>query len=299
MATRRRKRAAKARTSRPRARVRRKAERAPLPALTVLRLGAEGPAVVRLQERLAERGFSPGRIDGEFGRGTEAAVLAFQRSEGLLPDSIAGPRTLAALGLAADPVLPSAVSQLTVQVVASMCPAAPLGNIKAHLPRVTAAMVEHDLVDKPMLLMAVATIRAESAGFAPIDEYVSRFNTSPGADPPYFDLYDYRRDLGNLGPPDGAQFKGRGFIQLTGRDNYSRYGALLGLGDGLVRAPEMANDPAIAARLLARFLKDRERLIKLALLEENYAQARKWVNGGVHGLREFTEAYQTGARLIT
>ena len=257
MATRRSKKAAKARRSEPRATVLRKVEQAALPALSLLRLGSEGPAVVRLQERLAERGFNPGRIDGQFGRGTGAAVLAFQRSEALLADGIAGPRTLAALGLVADPALPSAVAQLTVQVAASMCPAAPIGNIEAHLPRVTAAMIEYDLLDKPMLLMAVATIRAETAGFEPIRESVSRFNTSPDAGPPYFDLYDRRRDLGNLGPPDGAQFKGRGFVQLTGRDNYTRYSALLGLGDRLVREPELANDPVIAARLLAQFLKGR------------------------------------------
>ena len=39
-------------------------------------------------------GSSAGALDGEFGSATEAAVLAFQHSEGLLLDGIAGPRTL-------------------------------------------------------------------------------------------------------------------------------------------------------------------------------------------------------------
>jgi len=266
--------------------------------LGTLRFGAVGADVFRLQERLAELGFAPGRIDGEFGAGTEAAVAAFQRSEGLLVDGVAGPRTLAALGLTDDARLPSCLEDVSVQLVSRMCLGAPLGNIKTYLPPLLAALQEAELVDKPMALMAIATIRAESGGFAPIDEYRSRYNTSPAAASPFFDLYDNRRDIGNQGPPDGARFKGRGFVQLTGRANYERYSKLLGLGDRLLREPELANDPAIAARILARFLKDRELRIKQALLEENLALARRYVNGGRHGLDVFSAAYRTGSELL-
>ena len=44
--------------------------------LPVLRRGAHGSDVELLQKRL-HAGFSPGRIDGRFGPGTEAALLAF------------------------------------------------------------------------------------------------------------------------------------------------------------------------------------------------------------------------------
>ncbi len=243
----------------------------------------------QLQQALAARGFKPGAIDGAFGHGTEAAVMAFQHSAGLLADGVAGPRTLAALGLTDDARLPSALPALTVQVVAAMCPGAPIGNIKANLPAVAQAMSELDLTDKTMLLMAIATIFVETGRFAPLDEYRSRYNTSPAAEPPYFDLYDNRADLGNRGPHDGASFKGRGFVQLTGRANYEQYGRTLGLGTQLVATPSCANDPLIAAQVLTRFLKDRELKIKRALLEKNYAQARKYVNGGTHGLEEFTQ----------
>ena len=284
-------------TARPK-RAARTLDRALVPAFTVLKLGSTGAEVMRLQRRLAELGFQPGAIDGDFGHGTEAAVLAFQWSEGLLPDGVAGPRTLAALHLAEDDALPSALPNLTVQVVAAMCPGAPLGNIKAYLPALCTALSEQGLVDKPMLLMAVATIVAETGRFLPLDEFRSRFNTSPNAVSPYFDLYDRRTDLGNRGPNDGSAFKGRGFVQLTGRANYEQYSRTLGLTDALVRKPELANDPLIAARILARFLKDREMKIKGALLDRNFAQARKYVNGGSHGLTEFTNAYLTGERLI-
>jgi peptidoglycan L-alanyl-D-glutamate endopeptidase CwlK len=85
---------------------------------------------------------------------------------------------------------------------------------------------------------------------------------------------------------------------LTGRANYEQYSRTLGMADSLLRKPELANDPLIAARVLARFLKDREMKIKGALLDRNFAQARKYVNGGSHGLTEFTNAYLTGERLI-
>jgi len=279
-------------------------KRALRPARTVrraardLRFGAIGDDVLRLQQRLAERGFPPGRIDGEFGAGTEAALIAFQRSEGLLVDGVAGARTQAALGLIDDAHLPSCLENVSVQLVSRMCPGAPLANIKTYLPPLLAAMQEAGLVDKPMALMAIATIRAESGGFAPIDEYRSRYNTSPSAESPYFDLYDNRNDIGNQGHPDGSRFKGRGFVQLTGRTNYTRYSKKLGLGDRMVRKPELANDPVIAARILASFLKDRELKIKGALLEGDLALARRYVNGGRHGLDVFSEAYNTGAALL-
>jgi peptidoglycan hydrolase-like protein with peptidoglycan-binding domain len=68
----------------------------------LLREGERGPAVRQLQERLNAVGArdAQGRAlgtDGEFGSRTEQAVIAFQRSRGLEPDGIAGPRTLAAL----------------------------------------------------------------------------------------------------------------------------------------------------------------------------------------------------------
>lgn len=177
-----------------------------------------------------------------------------------------------------------------------MFPATPVGNIKRHLPPVLDALVEFSLVEKPMVLMALASIRAETEGFEPIGEGRSKYNTSPNGHP--FDLYDNRRDLGNQGPGDGERFKGRGFIQLTGRSNYQVHGAAIGLGNQLVENPELANDPVIASRLLASFLHGKERQIKQALLEGDLRRARRLVNGGSHGLDRFSEAYMIGERVI-
>lgn len=62
-----------------------------------LQQGSSGSAVIDLQQRLQKAGFSPGSIDGSFGPGTKAAVIAFQRAKRLTADGIVGPSTWAAL----------------------------------------------------------------------------------------------------------------------------------------------------------------------------------------------------------
>ncbi len=265
-----------------------------------LREGSSGPVVRQLQQGLKEKGFDPGRIDGEFGPGTEAALLAFQKSAGLTADGICGPHTLAALGLADAPPagqrFEDITERVTVNQVAKMCPGAPLGNINKHLPSIKTALRQRGLGDKPMVLMAIATIRAETGRFEPISEGKSRFNTSPNGHP--FDLYDHRKDLGNRGRPDGSSFKGRGFVQLTGRFNYQKFSDKLDLGNRLVDEPELANDSQIASNLLALFLKDKEARIREALLDGDLRTARKLVNGGSHGLTEFSEAFRVGNAIL-
>ena len=61
-------------------------------AMPLLRRGARGNAVQRLQERLEVT------VDGDFGPATEAAVRAFQRARQLAADGVVGPRTWALLG---------------------------------------------------------------------------------------------------------------------------------------------------------------------------------------------------------
>ena len=260
-------------------------------------MGKYKERIKALQQALLDHGFNPGKADGIFGLGTQAAVLAFQRSEGLLADGIAGVRTLAALQGAAAPPLPSVLGQISTAVVSQMFPHTPLANIKRNLPFVLTALDEAQLHDRLMVLAALATIRAETESFEPVAEGRSRYNTSPDPKGHAFDLYDYRKDLGNTGPPDGERFRGRGYIQLTGRANYATYGKSIGLQGQLIENPELASEPATAAKLLAAFLKDKERRIKEALLDQDFAGARRLVNGGSHGLDRFTDAYTTGIRL--
>ena len=264
--------------------------------MNILRPGSTGNDVTRLQAQLAAKGFPVGAIDGNFGPATEAALLNFQKSQGLVADGVAGPRTLTALGLADDATLPSAIPDVTVDKVCTMFPQTPRANIAANLPYVLTGMANADMQDKPMVLMALATIRAETEGFVPISEGQSRYNTSPGGQP--FDLYDKRADLGNSQPGDGAKYKGRGFVQLTGKDNYRQHGQSIGMGNQLVDQPDLANDPATAAALLASFLKAKETPIKQALAENDLRTARRLVNGGSNGLDRFEDCYQRGDKLL-
>jgi putative chitinase len=178
---------------------------------------------------------------------------------------------------------------ISVFAVAKMFPATPQGNIARNLPYLMAAFDVAGL-DRAMLLMALATIRAECASFTPECEGVSRFNTSVGGH--LFDLYDNRADIGNRGFPDGEMFRGRGYVQLTGRYNYIKYGAELALPMEI--HPEMACEPHIASTLLVRFLTDHDTTIRKCLAMGDYASARRAVNGGTHGLEAFTDAYERG-----
>jgi predicted chitinase len=186
---------------------------------------------------------------------------------------------------------------MTVDEACKMFPGAARTNVEANLPLVLQALNEAGLADPDMVLMALATIRAETGVFLPISEVPSRFNSSGQTGGHAFDLYDHRAALGNQGPPDGERFRGRGFVQLTGRANYRQHGEAIGLGDQLLENPDLANDPRIAARLLASFLKHREEHIRAKLAAGDFAAARTLVNGGSYGVKAFTEAFQTGQRL--
>lgn len=185
---------------------------------------------------------------------------------------------------------------ITADQVAKMFPKTRKSSIEANLPYVLDGLRDQGLPDRSMVLMALATIRAETEGFVPISEGVSRYNTR--ARP--FDLYDtgtsIGRNLGNTQAGDGARFKGRGYIQLTGRDNYSRIGQSLNLD--LTGNPDLANDPKDAGLILARFLKNHEAAIRAALAQGDLKTARRKVNGGIHGFDRFQEAYNIGLKVL-
>ena len=66
--------------------------------------------------------------------------------------------------------------------------------------------------------------------------------------------YEGREDLGNTEPGDGPRFKGRGYVQITGRTNYTNWSERLGVD--LVGNPELAADPEIAATILVEGMRD-------------------------------------------
>ena len=83
---------------------------------------------------------------------------------------------------------------------------------------------------------------------------------------------------------DGYRYRGRGFIQLTGRYNYRVYGQRLHLD--LEKNPDQALDPVIAARVLASYFKHRPGLVE-ACEHENWREVRRPVNGQYNGWERF------------
>jgi putative chitinase len=184
-------------------------------------------------------------------------------------------------------------TNITPALVAQVFPVTPLANIKANLPTVLAALAAQQC-DRNLLIMALATIRAETESFLPLEEFQSKYNTAP--DGPPFALYDFRTDLGNQGPPDGSLFRGRGYVQLTGRANYAHFGPIVNLD--LIANPSLAAVNANAAALLTTFLMQKKAQIENALLTHDLAAARRLVNGGTNGLNRFTDAFHRADSLF-
>lgn len=71
-------------------------------------------------------------------------------------------------------------------------------------------------------------------------------------------LYGYTtkigKRLGNVSKGDGARYKGRGYVQLTGRNNYQKFSNLLGLN--LIEQPELALDSKVSFAIMALGMKD-------------------------------------------
>lgn len=66
--------------------------------------------------------------------------------------------------------------------------------------------------------------------------------------------YEGRADLGNSQPGDGYLYRGRGVFQITGRDNYARYGDRLGLD--LIDEPQLAEQPDTALHIACMYWGD-------------------------------------------
>lgn len=59
----------------------------------LLKYGSRGTGVIKLQEALKTKGYSPGTVDGIYGTNTKNAVIRFQKANSLLVDGIAGRQT--------------------------------------------------------------------------------------------------------------------------------------------------------------------------------------------------------------
>lgn len=222
--------------------------------MAALKQGSKGPDVVALQTQLKALGFDPKGVDGNFGPGTTAALIGFQKSKNLQADGVAGPLTMAALHLltAAIPHITSLDS--STPATPNVSPSAPglnLSSLTGHLPMTVIVQIPETastfgITTNLRLAHFLAQCALESNRFTATEENLNYSAQRllavfpkyfKGVDPtPYARnptkignrVYANRMGNGDEASGDGFKFRGRGYIQLTGRDNYTRFSKFIG-----------------------------------------------------------------------
>jgi hypothetical protein len=154
----------------------------------------------------------------------------------------------------------------------------PIELVSVNWPIVEASLDAAEIYSEMTSIAAIATIAVETGCFSPIKER---------GGPAYLtDLYENRKDLGNIQPGDGVKYRGRGFVQITGRWDYEHFGKET--GHDLEANPDLALDPAVAADILVLFFKERH--IPYFANAKNWPMVRRRVNGGMTGWDRFSDA---------
>jgi putative chitinase len=138
-------------------------------------------------------------------------------------------------------------------------------GLAKYIPEV---LPKYGITTKRRLAHFLAQISHETDHFKTLEEYASGR------------AYEGRRDLGNKYRGDGARFKGRGAIQITGRYNYTKYGDILGID--LVGHPELALEPRYSLEIAAAYWRDRG--LNALADADNVKQITRKINGGYNGL---------------
>ena len=113
-----------------------------------------------------------------------------------------------------------------------------IDRAKLFLEPIERARFEFGIIEKHRLAAFLANVGHESGGLKFLTELWGPTDAQR--------RYEGRKDLGNVLPGDGFKYRGRGLFQTTGRDNYHRYGKLMGLE--LLAQPGLLALPDNAAR---------------------------------------------------
>lgn len=170
-----------------------------VPAL--VRQGDSGAEVRTIQQKLKNWGYYSGAVDGIFGSRTRAAVEYFQRKNGLTPDGIVGPKTLAALGMKSGTgTSGGAYSNSDVYLLARLIHAEARGE--SYTGQVAVGAVVLNRVKSPSFPNTVSGVIYQRNAFTAVSD--GQFNMAPDAtsvraakdamngwDPSYGCLYYY------------------------------------------------------------------------------------------------------------
>lgn len=170
---------------------------------------------------------------------------------------------------------------LIEDVLRSLIPGLSREKAKALAPHLARAMSEAGICTPRQQAAFMAQCAHESCGFKVFKELGGES---------YFRKYEGRKDLGNTQPGDGARYKGRGALQLTGRANYLAASKALFNDDRLVERPELVEQPQVAFAVSAWFWRTR----KLNAIAEagDFRLLTRRINGGLNGLEERLNYYR-------
>jgi putative chitinase len=278
----------------------------------LLKLGSEGEDVKKLQIKL---GVDP---IGKFGPKTEEAVKAFQLKNGLTPDGIVGDKTWEMImGLTEQVSSPTVITEpAPVKSVGGL----KLEGLRGHIPDAVIAQIPDTAakfeINTPLRLAHfLAQCGHESGGFRLTKENLNYSAKGlNGTFKKYFPTLDsaipyerkpekiankvYGNRMGN-GPEssgEGAKFCGRGYIQLTGKENYTAFGKSIN-EDILSNPDKVASNYAL---LSAAWFFSKNGLHKMAdggATDAVVTSITKRVNGGTIGLadriKHFKEYYSS------
>ena len=261
----------------------------------ILKVGSKGEDVKKLQAKLGLG------ADGVFGSGTEAAVKKWQASNGLTADGIVGEGTWSKM---------FGEKQLITEPSKPIVSSGPLKleNLKGHIPDAVIAQIpetaqKFNITNPLRLAHFLSQCGHESAGFKAIQE-----NLNYSADglkkifPKYFPgnlaegyarnpekiaskVYGGRMGNGDETTKEGFKFRGRGYIQLTGKDNYTRFGKFI--GEDTVANPDLVATKYPLAS--AAFFFDSNKLWEICdrgADDATVTAVTKRVNGGTIGLTD-------------
>ena len=259
----------------------------------ILKVGSKGEDVKKLQAKLGLG------ADGVFGPGTDAAVKKWQASNGLTSDGIVGEGTWVKM---------FGTKQLITEPSTPIVNAGPLKleNLKGHIPdavisQIPDAAKKFNITNPLRLAHFLAQCGHESAGFKAIQE-----NLNYSADglkkifPKYFPgnlaegyaknpekiaskVYGSRMGNGDETTKEGFKFRGRGYIQLTGKDNYTKFAKFI--GEDTVSNPDLVATKYPLAS--AAFFFDSNKLWAICdkgADDATVTAVTKRVNGGTIGL---------------
>jgi putative chitinase len=272
----------------------------------LLKVGSKGEDVKKLQQKLGLG------ADGIFGKGTEEAIKSYQTKNGLTPDGIVGEQTWQKImGQAALITEPAPVISQPIQNSGSL----KLEKLKGHIPDNVIAQIPDTAskfgIDTPLKLAHfLAQCGHESGGFRLTQEnlnysaqglknifpkyFPGNLSESYARNPQKIASKVYGGRMGN-GPEstgEGYKFRGRGYIQLTGKDNYTAFGKAI--NEDILSNPDLVSTkyPLLSAAWF--FSKNcLKRCVDAS--DATVTSVTKCVNGGTIGLpdrlKHFKEYY--------